>query len=121
MTRARSAVDGIPPSTPVRPARPKDAVQSLERAIAVLTTFDREHRDLTLTEVADRCRLPRSAARRFLHTLVELGFVEVSGRKFTLTPQVLTLATPICRGSPWPTCASRTSRHLRETWKPPRP
>lgn len=91
MTRARSAADGIPSSTPVRPARPKDAVQSLERAIAVLTTFDREHRDLTLTEVADRCRLPRSAARRFLHTLVELGFVEVSGRKFTLTPQVLEL------------------------------
>ncbi|QDQ95125.1 helix-turn-helix domain-containing protein [Rhodococcus sp. WB9] len=91
MTRARSAVDGIPSSTPVRPARPKDAVQSLERAIAVLTTFDREHRDLTLTEVADRCRLPRSAARRFLHTLVELGFVAVSGRKFTLTPQVLEL------------------------------
>ncbi|QHG85598.1 IclR family transcriptional regulator (plasmid) [Rhodococcus rhodochrous] len=81
----------MPTSTPVRPARPKDAVQSLERAIAVLTTFDREHRHLTLTEVAERCRLPRSAARRFLHTLVELGFVEVSGRKFTLTPQVLEL------------------------------
>ncbi|MGU3585411.1 IclR family transcriptional regulator C-terminal domain-containing protein [Rhodococcus sp. C26F] len=91
MTRAKSAVDAMPTSTPVRPARPKDAVQSLERAIAVLTTFDREHRHLTLTEVAERCRLPRSAARRFLHTLVELGFVEVSGRKFTLTPQVLEL------------------------------
>lgn len=91
MTRANSAVDAMPTSTPVRPARPKDAVQSLERAIAVLTTFDREHRHLTLTEVAERCRLPRSAARRFLHTLVELGFVEVSGRKFTLTPQVLEL------------------------------
>lgn len=91
MTRANSAVDAMPTSTPVRPVRPKDAVQSLERAIAVLTTFDREHRHLTLTEVAERCRLPRSAARRFLHTLVELGFVEVSGRKFTLTPQVLEL------------------------------
>lgn len=91
MTRANSAVDAMPTSTPVRPARPKDAVQSLERAIAVLTTFDREHRHLTLTEVAERCRLPRSAARRFLHTLIELGFVEVSGRKFTLTPQVLEL------------------------------
>ncbi|WP_397518632.1 IclR family transcriptional regulator C-terminal domain-containing protein [Rhodococcus pyridinivorans] len=91
MTRANSAVDAMPTSPPVPPARPKDAVQSLERAIAVLTTFDREHRHLTLTEVAERCRLPRSAARRFLHTLVELGFVEVSGRKFTLTPQVLEL------------------------------
>lgn len=91
MTRANSAVDAMPTSTPVRPARPKDAVQSLERAIAVLTAFDREHRHLTLTEVAERCRLPRSAARRFLRTLVELGFVEVSGRKFTLTPQVLEL------------------------------
>ncbi|MBH0119195.1 helix-turn-helix domain-containing protein [Rhodococcus sp. HM1] len=91
MTRAKSAVDAVPSSTPVRPARPKDAVQSLERAIAVLTTFDRDHRHLTLTEVAERCRLPRSAARRFLHTLVELGYIEVSARKFTLTPQVLEL------------------------------
>ncbi|MDF3312073.1 IclR family transcriptional regulator C-terminal domain-containing protein [Rhodococcus sp. T2V] len=94
MTRARGAVDGIPSSAAAirpAPARPKDAVQSLERAIAVLTTFDREHRALTLTEVAERCRLPRSAARRFLHTLADLGFVEVSGRKFALTPQVLEL------------------------------
>lgn len=91
MTRARTAIEGTAPASVTQPARPKDAVQSLERAIAVLTTFDSEHRTLTLTEVADRCRLPRSAARRFLHTLLELGFVEVSGRRFALTPQVLEL------------------------------
>lgn len=91
MTRAGSAIDDTRSPSATRSARPKDAVQSLERAIAVLTAFDSEHRTLTLTQVADRCRLPRSAARRFLHTLLELGFVDVSGREFALTPQVLEL------------------------------
>ncbi|WP_072689952.1 IclR family transcriptional regulator domain-containing protein [Rhodococcus marinonascens] len=75
----------------VQTKRPNDIVQSLERGIAVLTAFDADHRTMTLTEVARRCQLPRSAARRFLHTLAELGYVTTTGRAFRLTPQVLEL------------------------------
>jgi IclR family pca regulon transcriptional regulator len=75
----------------VRAARPKDLVQSLERGITVLTAFDADHPTMNLTEVAKRCGLPRSATRRFLHTLADLGYVTVSGRQYELTPQVLEL------------------------------
>jgi IclR family pca regulon transcriptional regulator len=75
----------------LRAARPKDLVQSLERGLAVITAFDSEHRSMNLTEIAQRCGLPRSAARRFLHTLADLGYVSAAGRQFSLTPQVLEL------------------------------
>ncbi|MCZ4618617.1 IclR family transcriptional regulator domain-containing protein [Rhodococcus qingshengii] len=63
----------------------------MERAITILTAFDAEYRSMTLTQVTERCRLPRSAARRFLHTLVELGYVSHAGRRFELTAKVLEL------------------------------
>lgn len=91
MTGAHADAAGKRPGPDAAPARPKDAVQSLERAVAVLTAFDATHATLTLTELAERCRLPRSAARRFAHTLVELGYVAVVDRRFRLTPQVLEL------------------------------
>jgi IclR family pca regulon transcriptional regulator len=79
------------PGGGLRAARPKDLVQSLERGITVLTAFDADHPTMSLTEVAKRCGLPRSATRRFLHTLADLGYVTVSGRQYELTPQVLEL------------------------------
>jgi len=84
---------GKPGPTPnnLRAARPRDLVQSLERGLAVITAFDADHRSMNLTEIAQRCGLPRSAARRFLHTLADLGYVSASGRQFSLTPQVLEL------------------------------
>jgi IclR family pca regulon transcriptional regulator len=75
----------------LRADRPKDLVQSLERGIAVLTAFDAGHPTMNLTEVAMRCGLPRSATRRFLRTLADLGYVTSHGRQYELTPQVLEL------------------------------
>jgi IclR family pca regulon transcriptional regulator len=91
MRHEGSAVSEDPTGAGLRGARPKDLVQSLERGIAVLTAFDANHPTMNLTEVAKRCGLPRSATRRFLHTLVDLGYVTSSGRQFELTPQVLEL------------------------------
>lgn len=71
--------------------RPKDAVQSLERGLAILTAFDEDHKAMNLSEVADRCDLPRSVARRFLRTLMNLGYLHVDGRRFGPTPGVLAL------------------------------
>jgi IclR family transcriptional regulator, pca regulon regulatory protein len=57
----------------------------------VIRAFDAEHRDLTLSEVARATGLTRAAARRFLLTLVELGYVHVDGGRFSLRPRVLEL------------------------------
>jgi IclR family transcriptional regulator, pca regulon regulatory protein len=68
-----------------------DHVQSLERGLAVSRAFDARRPELTLSEVARICDLTRAAARRFLLTLVDLGYVRTDGRLFSLTPRVLEL------------------------------
>jgi IclR family pca regulon transcriptional regulator len=66
-------------------------VQSLERGLAVLRTFGPEAAKLSLTEVATRTDMTRAAARRFLLTLVELGYASCDGRTYALRPKVLEL------------------------------
>lgn len=66
-------------------------VQSLERGLAVIRAFDANHAELTLSEVARICDLTRAAARRFLLTLADLGYVRTDGRLFMLSPRVLEL------------------------------
>jgi IclR family transcriptional regulator, pca regulon regulatory protein len=66
-------------------------VQSLERGLAVIRAFDAEHPELTLSEVSRITGLTRAAVRRFLHTLVDLGYLRTDGRRFALRPKVLEL------------------------------
>ena len=75
--------------------RDADFVQSLERGLAVIRAFDGEHPALTLSDVAKATGLARAAARRFLLTLVELGYMR---RRRTAVPpavpRVLDLGRP---------------------------
>jgi IclR family pca regulon transcriptional regulator len=73
-------------------------VQSLARGLSVITAFDADHPSMTLSEIAGRTGLTRATARRFLHTLVELGYVRFDGKWFSLTPQVLRLGTAYLSG-----------------------
>jgi IclR family transcriptional regulator, pca regulon regulatory protein len=73
------------------PARVAEYVQSLERGLAVIRAFDADHPELTLSDVARLTGLTRAAARRFLLTLVELGYVRTDGRRFGLRPRILEL------------------------------
>ncbi|MEU7765248.1 IclR family transcriptional regulator [Nocardia sp. NPDC049190] len=68
-----------------------DFVQSLGRGLAVIRSFDADHPRRTLSEVAKDTDLTRATARRFLLTLVELGYVRTDGSLFWLTPRVLEL------------------------------
>ncbi|WP_063034786.1 IclR family transcriptional regulator domain-containing protein [Nocardia grenadensis] len=68
-----------------------DYVQSLGRGLAVIRSFDAGHPRRTLSEVAKATDLTRATARRFLLTLVELGYVRTDGSLFWLTPRVLEL------------------------------
>ena len=66
-------------------------VQSLERGLAVIRAFDARNPELTLSDVARSTGLSRAVARRFLHTLVALGYVHTDGRRFALRARVLEL------------------------------
>jgi IclR family pca regulon transcriptional regulator len=68
-----------------------DYVQSLERGLSVLRAFNAEQSEMRLSEVAAETGLTRAAARRFLLTLVELGYVRVEDGRFSLRPRVLDL------------------------------
>jgi IclR family transcriptional regulator, pca regulon regulatory protein len=65
-------------------------VQSFERGLLVIRALSAPHPQ-TLSAVARQTGLSRAAARRFLLTLADLGYVTQSPGGFALTPRVLEL------------------------------
>ena len=86
-------------------ARDSHFVQSFQRGLDVIRAFDAEHPTMTLSEVARATGLARAAARRFLLTLVELGYLRVEDRRFRLTPRVLELGQAYLAGLSLPDLA----------------
>jgi IclR family pca regulon transcriptional regulator len=101
--------DGIAGST--GPARNSDFVQSLDRGLAVIRAFGPDRERLSLSEVARATGLTRAATRRFLLTLVQLGYVRNDGREFSLRPRVLELGYAYLSGLALPEIAAP---HLEE-------
>lgn len=66
-------------------------VKSLDRGLAVICAFSSENPELAVSDVADLTGISRAASRRFLLTLVDLGYLTTNGRTFSLTPRVLEL------------------------------
>ncbi len=93
------------------PARNSDFVQSLDRGLAVIRAFGPDRERLSLSEVARATGLTRAATRRFLLTLVKLGYVRNDGREFSLRPRVLELGYAYLSGLAMPEIASP---HLEE-------
>jgi IclR family transcriptional regulator, pca regulon regulatory protein len=117
-TPGRTANDAVaseprPQSGPQAPAdaggatvRNSDFVQSLDRGLAVIKAFGPERERLSLSEVARATGLTRAAARRFLLTLVKLGYVRSDGREFSLRPRVLELGYAYLSGLALPEVAA---------------
>jgi IclR family pca regulon transcriptional regulator len=94
-------------------------VQSLERGLAVIRAFGADDPELTLSDVARRTGLTRAAARRFLLTLCDLGYVRTDGKQFALTPRVLDLGYAFLSSLTLPEVAEphleRLAAELRES------
>jgi IclR family pca regulon transcriptional regulator len=75
----------------VQDRRESHFVQSLERGLSVIAAFGPTTPELSLSDVARATGLTRAAARRFLLTLVDLGYMRQDGKLFRLTPRVLGL------------------------------
>jgi IclR family transcriptional regulator, pca regulon regulatory protein len=69
----------------------REFVQGLERGFAIVQAFGTDHRHQTIAEVAQRTGLTRAVARRYLLTLLRLGYVVQQNARFALTPRILDL------------------------------
>lgn len=79
---------------------PKNFVQSVVKAFAVLKVFDATLPELTISEIAARAGLDRGTAFRLVHTLAQLGYLAPvpRGRRYRLTLKCLELGyTPLAR------------------------
>lgn len=90
-------------------------IQSLARGMSVLEAFNAADRPLTLTQIAARTGLTRSAAQRLVHTFRKLGYLTLAedGRGFRLDLPILDLAHDYLRLNPLVRRASPVLLELR--------
>ncbi|HWI21201.1 MAG TPA: IclR family transcriptional regulator C-terminal domain-containing protein [Baekduia sp.] len=70
--------------------RGRHFVRSLERGLAVIRALGGAP-PMAVSEIAERTGMTRAAARRFVLTLEELGYVTVQDGRYSLAPQTLEL------------------------------
>lgn len=68
-----------------------ETVQSVERAFAILETFDEQHPSLSAADIAVSAGLARPTTYRMLQTLKRLGYIRHVNGRFEVTPRVLRL------------------------------
>ena len=83
-----------------------DFMTSLARGLSVMQAFTRASPRMTSAQISNKTGLSRASVRRCLHTLQELGFVEIQDLKhFSLAPRVLTLSQAYTSSSSLPKAA----------------
>ncbi|MCJ8141013.1 IclR family transcriptional regulator [Falsirhodobacter halotolerans] len=92
-------------------------VRAVEKAFRILSTFDAANSRQTLTQLASKAGLDRSATQRFTHTLSRLGYLRKDTRTkaYELTPKTLNLAYQYTRSSPVVLRAHPYLSHLNRT------
>ena len=70
----------------------KDLIEGLGKGLRVIEAFDDDHPRVTPSEAAHLTGLTRTAARRYLLSLVHFGYAGTDGKLFWLTPRVLRLS-----------------------------
>ena len=82
----------MPVNSTKAPLLRRDWIAGLEKGLALIECFGEEHSRLSVTQVAQLAGLARTAARRYLLTLVHLGYMATDGKLYWLTPRVLRLS-----------------------------
>lgn len=115
----RSQTAAKPPEDP--PQRSSLFVNSVEKAMRVLTAFDGTKRQLTLSQIAALTEMDLSSAQRFTYTLTTLGYLrkdenskayELSPRLFDFTYHYLASSELVYRASPY---VQQLSKETEET------
>lgn len=90
------------PSSKDFPIDPGDLISGVGRALAVIEAFNDEYGRMTVTQVAERTGIPRTAARRYLLNLCHFGYADTDGKFYWLTPRVLRLGQGYLDGARLP-------------------
>jgi IclR family pca regulon transcriptional regulator len=69
----------------------RDLIEGLGKGLRIIEAFDDDHPRLSPSEAARRTDITRTAARRYLLSLVHFGYAATDGKLFWLTPRVLRL------------------------------
>ena len=117
----RSTLRVDPLDTPHRKAVEDDRlfVAALDRGLRVLSAFHHATGPLSLTEIADRAGIGRSAAQRLVHTLSALGYIRrgPDGRGYLPALRVLDHTLDVLRLDPVVQSATPVLLELRKTVK----
>jgi len=81
---------------------PADLITGVGRVLAVIEAFNDEYGRMTVSQVAQRTEIPRSAARRYLLNLCHCGYADTDGKFYWLTPRVLRLGQSFLDGARLP-------------------
>lgn len=87
---------------------------TLAKGLAVLNAFGRDRPAMTLSQVAQAVTLSRATARRILHTLVALGYVDRNDRQFALSPRIMRLGFAYVSSRHWIDHATPLMKTLSE-------
>ena len=66
-------------------------IEGLGKGLRVIESFSDDHPRLTATEAGQRTGMTRTAARRYLMSLVHFGYADTDGKHYWLMPSVLRL------------------------------
>ena len=66
-------------------------IEGLGKGLRVIESFSDEHPRLTATQAGELAGLTRTAARRYLASLVHFGYADTDGKHYWLLPSVLRL------------------------------
>lgn len=80
-----------PPAAAITTIDRRDLIEGLGKGLRVIEAFDEDHPQLTASQVAERAEITRTAARRYLLSLVHFGYATTDGKQFWLAPRVLRL------------------------------
>lgn len=100
--------------SPVRAEKPRDVVGSIAHGLNVIKSFDADHPQMTLSQVAERVGMTRAGARRYLLTLTHLGYVYQEDRLFRLSPKVMELGYSYLSSVSLPSIAQPFLESLRD-------
>ena len=83
----------------------RDLIEGLGKGLRVIEAFDDNHARLSSSEAAAITGISRTAARRYLLSLVQFGYAGTDGKQFWLAPRVLRLGQSYLGSSKLPRLA----------------